>query len=249
MLPVVICEPDEGVRAQWTELLGELIHREYPSIRMELLTGTETDLERALKKESGVMLVVLGVSEHMQNGVEGCIELFRQVMARNRDSYTLLCLHNGGSLDAVLSKCMRPAGILMLPMRDELARASLRRILNDYEALYGRKSEDSYLIINSGGTVRRIPYRDIVYMEAQNKLLRVCTFHQAIMVRASLNNLAETLPTEFIRCHRSYIINKAYLESFNSPEMTVRLTSHEQIPVSRPYKEIISNAIVEVSHL
>ncbi len=249
MLPVVICEPDEFVRSHWTEILGELTRREYPSLRIELLTGTDAELEQTLKRESGIMLVVLGISERVKNGVEGCIDLFRRVMARNRDSYALLCLHESSSLDTVLSSCMRPAGILMLPLRDELARASLRRILRDYESLYGQTSEDSYMVANSGGTVRRIPYKDIIYLEAQNKLLRVCTAHQAITVRASLNNLAETLPEDFMRCHRSYIVNKTCLESFNAPEMTACLTSGEQIPVSRSYKEIVAQAIREVAHL
>ncbi len=247
MLPVVICEPDERVRARWAELLGELVRREYPSLRIELLTGSLPELDRMVETETGIMLVILGVTDAGPEGAEGCIRRFAGVMGRNRDNYALLCVHDGNLLDAVLSRCMRPAGVLMLPLRDELARVSLRRILNDYEALYEQGNEGAYMVVSTGGTVQRIAYKDILYLEAQNKLLRVCTAHHAITIRASLNTLAEELPESFIRCHRSYIVNRDYVESFISPEMTVCLTTNERLPVSRSYKDALRERLKEVS--
>lgn len=247
MLPVVICEPNEAVRARWTELLGELVRVEYPSLRIELLSGTLTELDRTLELESGIMLVILGVTDTAPEGVDGCIRRFLSVMERNRDSYAVLCVHDEDRLDMVLSRCMRPAGILMLPLREELVRASLRRVLNDYVSLYQSGNEGEYMVVNAGGTVRRLAYRDILYLEAQNKLLRICMARQAVMVRASLNVLAETLPEQFIRCHRSYIVNRNYVERFSSPEMCLYLRDQECLPVSRSYKDALLDGIREVS--
>lgn len=244
MLPVVVCEEEEGLRLQWASLIGDLIRREYPSLRMELLAGTASDLEQMTRTEEGIMLVVLGVSEGKSNSLEGCIRQFGAVMNRNRDNYVLLCVHSMELLDAVLSRCMRPAGILLLPLREELARASLRRILNDYQSLHGQDTGD-YLVLSAGGTVQRIAYRDILYFEAQNKLLRVCTKHHAVSVRGSLNALEGTLPANFIRCHRSYIVNKSYVESFSSPDMTICLHSKEVLPVSRSYKSAFRDSFKE----
>lgn len=248
MLPVVICEPNEAVRARWVEMLSALL-REYPSLRTEMLAGMEHDLDRMLELESGIMLVILAVTDTAKDGVEGCIRRFRSVMDRNRDSYAVLCVHDGACLDLVLSRCMRPAGILMLPLREELVRASLRSVLNDYVSLYQSGNEGEYMVIASGGMVYRIAYRDILYMEAQNKLLCVCLAHHTVTVRASLNMLEQTLPEGFIRCHRSYIVNRAYVESFSSAEMTVCLTSKERLPVSRSYKGVFRDGLREVSRV
>lgn len=248
MLPVVICEPNEAVRARWVEMLGTLL-QEYPSLRTELLAGGEHDLDRMLELESGIMLVILAVTDTAKDGIEGCIRRFGSVMARNRDSYTVLCVHDEACLDTVLSRCMRPAGILMLPLREELVRASLRRVLNDYIALYQSGNEREYMVISSRGMLQRIAYRDILYLEAQNKLLRVCLAHHTITVRASLNMLEKTLPEGFVRCHRSYIVNREYVESFDSAEMMVCLTSTERLPVSRSYKSAFCGSIREASRV
>lgn len=247
MLPVVICEPNEAVRARLLRLLGELIRTDYPSLRVELLAGTLPELDRMTELESGIMLVILGITDAVPEGVDGCIRRFRSVMARNRDSYGVLCVHDSAFLDAVLSRCMRPAGILMLPLQEELVRASLRRVLNDYVSLYQSGSEEEYMVVSSGGTVHRLAYRDILYLEAQNKLLCICLRHHTVTVRASLNELAATLPETFVRCHRSYIVNRAYVESFSSPKMTLYLTTKERLPVSRSYKDAFQERIREVS--
>lgn len=239
MLPVVICEPDQNIRERWMEILGGLVREEYPSLRTEILTGTERELEQMLREESGIMLAILCVTAAARDGVEGCIRCFQAVMARNRDSYAVLCLHDGRALETVLSRCMRPAGILMLPLREELAKASLRRVLNDYISLNLDGNEADHIVVNAGRTVQRIAYRDILYLEAQNKLLNICLSHQVVTVRASLNQLEQALPDGFVRCHRSFIVNWSYVESFSASEMTLTLTTRERLPVSRSCRDAV----------
>ena len=120
------------------------------------------------------MLVILAVEGAIETG----IGLFSSVMERNRDNYVLLCLHNAERLDAVLSRCMRPAGILLAPFREEAMRMSLDRALRDYTALYEQEGQNGYMTLTSGKTLRRIAYRDIQYLEAQDKLLNI--LHQAL---------------------------------------------------------------------
>ncbi|MBS5586882.1 MAG: LytTR family transcriptional regulator DNA-binding domain-containing protein, partial [Clostridiales bacterium] len=135
--------------------------------------------------------------------------------------------------------CMRPAGILLAPFREEAMRMSLDRALRDYTALYEQEGQNGYMTLTSGKTLRRIAYRDIQYLEAQDKLLNICTKRYAVSVRGSLNAVEKELPQEFIRCHRSYIVNRLHIERLNLPEMAVYLANGERIPVSRSYKEAL----------
>ena len=92
------------------------------------------------------------------------------------------------------------------------------------------------MTFTSGKTLRRIAFRDIQYLEAQDKLLNICTRRYVASVRASLNAVEEELPSQFIRCHRSYIVNRAWIERLDIPAMTLYLTSGEKLPVSRSCK-------------
>ena len=235
MLPVVICEENRSLRERWLDVLGKLVQERYPLLRFEALSGGARELRRALETEDGIMLVILAVEGAIETG----IGLFSSVMERNRDNYVLLGLHNAERLDAVLSRCMRPAGILLAPFREEAMRMSLDRALRDYTALYEQEGQNGYMTLTSGKTLRRIAYRDIQYLEAQDKLLNICTKRYAVSVRGSLNAVEKELPQEFIRCHRSYIVNRLHIERLNLPEMAVYLANGERIPVSRSYKEAL----------
>ena len=237
MLPVVICEPDAGARAKWTSLMDEVARKDYPTLKLEMLPGAEHELARALETESGIMLVILAVTPTAKGGVDACIDLFMRVMTSNRDNYVVLCVHNAGCLETVLSRCMRPAGVMVVPFREELMRASLKRILGDYARLHMDCGDMEHMLVNVGKTVHRIAYREILYLEAQDKLLNICTQRQVVTVRTSLNALEKTLPEQFVRCHRSYIVNRMYIERLDLPEMTLQLTTQERLPVSRSYKD------------
>lgn len=238
MLPVVICEPDGCVRAKWTELLDEVARADYSRLKLELLPSTEYELNRELETENGILLVILAVTSAVAGGVEACIELFRRVMSSNRDSYVILCVHDAQWLEMVLSRCMRPAGVMVIPFRESLMRASLKHVLGDYARLYAQ-DDGEYMLVHMGKTLQRVAYRDILYLEAQDKLLHICTQRQVVSVRARLSALEETLPEQFIRCHRSYIVNRAYIERLNLTEMTLQLMTQERIPVSRSFKDAL----------
>lgn len=239
MLPVVVCEEDRALRARWLSALEALARQRYPLLRYEALPGGTRELTRALEAESGIMLVILAVTEAVDEGVR----LFASVMERNRDNYVLLCLHDAARLTAVLSRCMRPAGILLSPFDEDGMLASLDRVLRDYTALYAEESRESYMTVTSGKTLRRIAYRDIEYFEAQDKLLNICTRRYVASVRASLNAVEKELPPQFIRCHRSYIVNRACVERLDMPAMTLYLSSGERLPVSRSCKEALREGL------
>ena len=53
-------------------------------------------------------------------------------------------------------------------------------------------------------------------------------------VRGKLAQLIEELPPNFVKCHRSYVVNTNYIKSINSK--VILLTNNEEIPVSRNFK-------------
>lgn len=243
MLPVVICEPDKARRARWLDIVDELARKEYPSLRLQLLPGAQNELHRALTAQGGIMLVLLSVTQAMAGGIEGCIQLYASIMSRNRENYALICLDDARYLDEVLSRCLRPAGVLLFPLREDLMRATLRRVFNDYLSLHESEPDERYMVVTSSGTTQRVAYRDILYLEAQNKTLNICLRHHALTVRASLNELERTLPEGFLRCHRSYIVNCSYIERFDSAQMMLELTTGERLSVSRSCKSALLEAL------
>ena len=90
-----------------------------------------------------------------------------------------------------------------------------------------------------------IPIDDILYIEAvegYSKIFR--TSGECVMSIILLKNILTMLPTEaFIRIHRSYIVSKSKVKSFNKQE--IALNNGIVLPVGRQYASEISSIMAK----
>ncbi len=242
MLSVMIYEPNAETRALLLDSLQQA-SSSAQLMKISASTGSAEDLARYLRSETGIMLVVLGLCSAPIDNLEICFALGRQVMQQNRDNYTLFCVHNPADLGALVQNCMRPAGILMHPFAPEQISGCLKRILDDYASLNADIQDQSYLLLDVGASSYRVPYGQILYLEALDKKLNVCTERQSITVRKSLGSLMETLPEQFLRCHRSYVVNSDHIDQVNFAEMTLTLTNGDLLPIARSCKDALKRHV------
>lgn len=243
MLPVIVCESNPKLRVQWMEELDGLARGDYACVHMNLMYGLEHELERMIETEAGVMLVILAIRGATRAEINRELELFDAITVRNRDNYTLVCIHDPNQVAEVLNRCMRPAGILIKPFERTRMEESLRRILDDYIALQGIEDNNAFMMISSGKTIQRVAYTEILYLEACDKMLNICTKRHVITTRMSLNAVESTLPKLFVRCHRSYIVNRNCIKQLDLTNMMVELKTKEKLPVSRSYKNALRQSL------
>lgn len=74
---------------------------------------------------------------------------------------------------------------------------------------------------------------DILYIRSDGAYIEIVTIHQTVVQRKLLKDIEQELPSSFIRVHRSYIVNEAYIDQWTAT--MVRVRGHE-IPVSRGFK-------------
>ena len=243
MLPVLIYEPDDALR---TALLEELKSFDSPDkvrMRIELATDSKDSMCHAIQSEDGILLSILGVHPGQSRT---CGELSEMIQRKNRNSYTLFCLHDASDLDDLLENCLRLAGILTVPLPLERLRRTLDRIVIDYLSLTEEKTSTDSIFIESGSSSYYIPCDQILYLEALNKLLTIHTVRQNITVRRALSSLENTLPKQFVRCHRAYIINTRYIDQVNLRDMCVTVTNGDILPISRSQRAILKPDAQEV---
>lgn len=92
------------------------------------------------------------------------------------------------------------------------------------------------LPIEADGTKRLIPYSVIYYFEARCKKVYIRTKDKEYGVYGTLEKIENELPPEFIRCHRSFIINRRHLREVKFSENIVILSGQMSVPLSRTYK-------------
>lgn len=90
---------------------------------------------------------------------------------------------------------------------------------------------------------------DIIYLEAINQKKYLKTTKDCIeLTRTSMAGMMNRLPDYFIRCHKSFIINKNRIEYVDKAKKVIRLNdTDEMIPIGRKYYLDILEAGYEVN--
>jgi DNA-binding LytR/AlgR family response regulator len=102
--------------------------------------------------------------------------------------------------------------------------------------------ENDHFFIRSDHSFIRIKYADLVYIEGKKDYVRVVTTGNNYMTAMNLKVIEEKLPvSNFIRIHKSFMVNIAKIESINNFELTAGGVS---LPVGKEYKEKLFNLVV-----
>lgn len=72
-----------------------------------------------------------------------------------------------------------------------------------------------------------IPYDDIIYFETSQTPHKILLHgvHKLVEFQAKLKDIEPTLDSRFVRCHRSYLVNKNHIKEINLKERTVTMNN------------------------
>lgn len=143
---------------------------------------------------------------------------------------------------AVESYKVNTVDYLLKPISYEAFLHSANKALQLFEtqgALSGVKGEDRFLYVKSEYKFVRIMFDDIVYIEGLNDYvkIRLSSSQKSISCLMNMKTLEDYLPQpEFLRVHRSYIVNMGKVEAVDHLRLILGDTV---IPVSDSYKDAV----------
>ena len=101
------------------------------------------------------------------------------------------------------------------------------------------------ILLDTDGGSMRVPTDEIVYIEAFDHFLEMQTLKKKHTVKMPLYELEGLLAGvgDFIRCHRSYIVNMRYIKKITRTE--VALDSGQTLPLSRRLYAGVNRAMIK----
>lgn len=129
------------------------------------------------------------------------------------------------------------AGSLLLkPWKEAQARDRIKEFISSfYEEFMSEDNQNSYMVETREGRTA-IAYSRIYYFEARDKKIYICTGGEEIGFYGTIDALAEQLPDIFLRCHRSFIVNKLKIKNVLLSQNIIELYDYFDVPLSRSYK-------------
>lgn len=125
-----------------------------------------------------------------------------------------------------------PYGYLTKPIHKETLWTSVSTAYRIYETKAMPRHD---IKLFDGKSYQIIDVNDIIYIEADHVYLNIILSNETTLtIRQTLKQLLSELPDEImVQCHRSYIINRNFIKSWNSSFITLK--NNKQIPISRNF--------------
>lgn len=102
--------------------------------------------------------------------------------------------------------------------------------------------DNQTLKITKGSTIQVIPHRDIMYCEAVDHKIYICTTTEKAYYYMKLDDLQKQLDDRFFRCHRSYLVNMHYVSG--KEEDAAIMVNGDRILISRRRQQLFSQRLL-----
>lgn len=130
------------------------------------------------------------------------------------------------------------ANYLLKPLSDQKLMNTLDKIVKQLE-----NREGQYLTIHKGQSSWKINIEDIFYCEVIKRIIYIHQQGSVMDYYETIECLEKNLPSNFFRCHRSYIINLHHVKGYQNNYVIMK--NADSIPVSRLRQQDFSDAILE----
>lgn len=167
---------------------------------------------------------------------KGSLDVLGQVRKNYRDMILLVIADQSLSPMEYVRPDILASSLILRPFSEQLLREKLRDIILKHISRTEESSSRDVFVIDTKEGRTWIPYNQIYYMEARDKKIYIRLKNKEIAFNGVMEELEKILPDTFVRCHRSFLINKTYIEKIFLSKSEIHLSHGICIPLSRSYK-------------
>lgn len=154
-----------------------------------------------------------------------------------KDQMVIVMGNTPEELLQLVSPSFRPSGLLVKPVKKATLECLLDEVWKEYQT--AQKREDMFsLKIRSQEYV--LPQNKILFFESRNKKIILRTLTQEIEFYDTLEHLQAVLNQDFIRVHKSFLVNLSLVTMVHFSNMMIHFNGGVYVPLSRTYKPVLS---------
>ena len=105
-----------------------------------------------------------------------------------------------------------------------------------------RASTTRPISVTVRGTTTLVQPRQISYVESKRRKLFIHAGDQVLETYGVLEQLAQELPGSFVQCHKSFLVNLSFVESYSADGLVLR--GGEIVPVSQKRRPAVRRAVL-----
>ena len=229
MLNFVVCDDNSLVLDRLSKMLEAIFITNNIDANIGLKSATPSDVIHYVENQK-VDVLILDIN--LNCDINGC-DIANIVRKNNKNIYIIFTT---GHLEyALLAYKYKTFDYLPKPITEEKLQETILRLIDDI-----KDTPSKFIRLNNDKTI--IKEDDVIYIKKDGMKLVFCTNSRTYETYSSFNKIQNCLPANFIRCHKSYIVNIKNISDINSNKNTILFAPNKTCSIGAKYK----NEIMEV---
>lgn len=232
---IAICDDEEAQRLLLQKYVEEWAQENRIQLETRLFTSGES-FWFAWEDDREYDLLIFDIEMGQLSGMELAADIRRKdgeipiLFVTGYDSY----MAQGFEVDAL--------HYLLKPLRRE----KLFAVLDKFNKNRMKKEQEEKLLFRTEQGPLSLPVSKIWYIEARAHQCILYTEDESHILCASISEMVASLcrRQEFVRCHRSYLVNVQHISAIVKPELI--LDDKRRIPVSRSAEKEVNQAFIKL---
>lgn len=130
---------------------------------------------------------------------------------------------------------------LLKPISPERFQKAMERALErlEQERIVEKSGQGTgFLSIRADRKVYRLPFQRILFLQALDDYVKIISTEGSLLPKITLSQLEQKLPSkQFLRIHRSYIVNLAYVQNYDQQEIGI---AERKLPIGKSFREQVA---------
>ena len=214
---ICICDDDVNMLNMLTKWIADYLTK-YECKIVTYHNGIDVlyDIEHGIESPE---IIFMDIMLKNDNG----IDVAKQIKEKNRN--TVIIFISGYTDSFEDSFEAEPIYYLIKPLKKEMFEKAIDKAIEKVE-----KKQEKFLLLKKKD-VSRIFLDDIYYVESEGRKIHIHCQQGKTECYEKLDMLEEKLEGNFVRCHKSYLVNMKWIKSVDNRVVT--LMNNMQIPISR----------------
>ena len=215
---IAVCDDEKNCLDDMEQLL-----KSYPGVSRTEYYQSLDDLSAALKNGITYDLILMDIewNQSTENGIQFAAQYN---LLSPQPQFIFVTAYNDKFSQKIFWETINLCGYLVKPVQKE----NLEKLLDKVRE---KNFSSEALMIQHGGTTEKIPSSQIRYLESKAHQLVIHTMSGEITIYEKLDVYEKKLHKDFVRIHKSFLVNMQYIRRIEMKEVTMQ--DGTVLPVSK----------------
>lgn len=224
MLKFAVCDDNIIILNRLAKMLENIFIKNNLCAEVVLSTNSSKELIEYINSNN---LDVLILDIDFKSECSG-LELAKKIREKNKNMYLIF---STGHLEyALIAYKLKTFDYLPKPVTPERLEETINRVFDDI------KQENEPNFIQIGNSKILVNQNEIDYIKKDGMKVIYHTQYKEYEAYSSFSKIEENLPENFVRCHKSYIVNTQNIVNIESSNNTIYFNSKNSCSIGPKYK-------------